>query len=52
MKKKYTTPEIEIVKFESKDVIQTSGIVEPENLPKTLTGAEQLNSVQYTSIFD
>lgn len=50
MEKKYTSPEIEIVKFEAEDIIQTSGITTNE-MPKSLTGAEQLPDKEF-SIFE
>ncbi len=49
MEKKYTSPEIKIVKFESEDIIQTSGITAEQ--PKSFTGAEQLQTQDF-SIFE
>lgn len=52
MEKKYTSPEIKIVKFEAEDIIQTSGTITTTSMPKTtFEGAEQLQNQDF-SIFD
>lgn len=33
MKERYETPEMEIVEFETEDIITTSGVTEPNALP-------------------
>ncbi len=50
MVKKYISPEINIIKFEAEDIIQTSGII-INSMPKSLDGAEQLQT-QDVSIFE
>ena len=50
MVKKYISPEINIIKFEAEDIIQTSGII-TNSMPKSFDKAEQLQT-QNVSIFD
>ena len=33
MKERYETPEMEIVEFETEDIIMTSGVTDPNALP-------------------
>ena len=50
--KKYTSPEMTIVKIQAEDVILTSGEITTAEMPNTtFTGAEHLQSQDF-SIFD
>ena len=46
MEKKYTSPEMKIVKFESEDIILTSSIITDK--PKSFDGAEQLQPQEFS----
>lgn len=47
MKKEYRTPKIKNIKFDVEDIIQTSGGLITNQLPKSFDGAEQLDSTDY-----
>lgn len=50
--KKYTSPEMTIVKIQAEDVILTSGEITTAEMPNTtFNGAEQLDTQNF-SIFD
>lgn len=51
MEKKYISPEIKIAKFESEDILTTSGIITIADQPKSFTNADQLDTQDF-SIFD
>ena len=52
MKKEYRTPKIKNIKFDVEDIIQTSGGLVTNQLPKSFDGAEQVSNQDFVSVFE
>ena len=50
MRKTYTTPSIEVTKWECSDVITTSGVQSVSTVPNVTTGGEATVSIKYNQL--